>query len=199
MRRGPGRQRLVRDDYGLVLGIDEDEEVVSELLHSRQGVLFEHRLDGETLGLDDSSRRSLRLIDALGLLGGECANPRLLGPDFAARLLTSVYGLALDAVDDGVQAGLERRPSRMTAQNLTAGRDRHVSHLRVGNTPMLLAGQFDDRVRFVIEQSFEPAHLAFRILPDLLRDVDVLALDDRPHKRPPQRKIRAGSASQRPM
>ena len=41
----------------LALGIHEHEEVVAQLLHPRDGILFEHRLDGEPLDLDDARRR----------------------------------------------------------------------------------------------------------------------------------------------
>src|SRR6185312_9098738 len=43
----------VQDRDPLGLGVDEDEEPVAQLLHRRDGILLEHRLDGEALGLDD--------------------------------------------------------------------------------------------------------------------------------------------------
>src|SRR3989304_10295944 len=38
----------VEDGHALVLGVDEDEEAVAELLPAAERVLLEHRLDGET-------------------------------------------------------------------------------------------------------------------------------------------------------
>jgi hypothetical protein len=46
---------------------------------------------------------------------------------------------------------------------------------------MLLVREFDHRIRAFVEQPFKPAHLALRVLPHRVRDVDVLALYDRPH------------------
>src|SRR5262245_8021930 len=44
----------VQDRHALVLGVHEHEERVAELLHPRHRVLLEHRLDRETLDLDDA-------------------------------------------------------------------------------------------------------------------------------------------------
>jgi hypothetical protein len=42
----------VENGQPLVLGVDEDEEVMAQLLHLVDRVLLEHRLDCETLDLD---------------------------------------------------------------------------------------------------------------------------------------------------
>jgi hypothetical protein len=46
---------------------------------------------------------------------------------------------------------------------------------------MRLVGELDDGVRAVIEEPLEASKLAFRVLPDPVRDLEVLAPDDRPH------------------
>ena len=69
----------------------------------------------------------------------------------------------------------------MAAQDLTVDDERHLGDLGVGGAAVLLARELDHGVRSVVQQPFEPAHLAFGVLPHGLRDVDVLALDDRPH------------------
>ena len=93
----------------LVLGIHEHVEVVAEVLHRRDGVLLEHRLDGEALGLHD-----LALVAGLGGPVGDLAEDRLLllrtRPD--PRLLLVVDRLALDLVDDGVERRLVRARRR---------------------------------------------------------------------------------------
>ena len=44
-----------------------------------------------------------------------------------------------------------------------------------------LVRQLDDGVRAVIEEPLEAGELALRVLPDPVRDLEVLAPDDRPH------------------
>ena len=46
---------------------------------------------------------------------------------------------------------------------------------------MLVVRKLDNRVGGVVGKTLEPAHLALGILPDRLRNVDVLAPDDGPH------------------
>jgi len=116
------------------------------------------------------------------LSGRQSAHPRLFRAHFASRLLPGIDGLPLDSIDDHVEAGLEGRARGMAAQDLAAGGQRHFCDLRVGRAAVLLAGELDDRIRFVVEQTLETTHLAFGVLPHGLRDVDVLALDDRPHR-----------------
>ena len=99
----------------LRFGVHEDEEVVPQLLHPLQGVLLEHGLDRETLRLDDA--RATRVPrprpPARGAPRGEPAGrPRLaLAPAEPCRVASrALDGLALDPVDDDVQAGLVGGP-----------------------------------------------------------------------------------------
>jgi hypothetical protein len=69
----------------------------------------------------------------------------------------------------------------MTAQRLTVHDERDLGDLRVVGTTMLLARQLDYGVRSIIQKALQAVHLPLGVLTDGFRDVNVLALDDRPH------------------
>ena len=74
-----------------------------------------------------------------------------------------------------------RWPRGVAADGLSADDERDLDDLGVGSAAMLLGREFHDGVRAVVHQPLEPMHLPLGVLLDVLRDVDVLALDDRPH------------------
>jgi hypothetical protein len=69
----------------------------------------------------------------------------------------------------------------VAAQGLTVDGQRDLGDLRFGGVVVGFARELDHGVRLLVQQSFEAPHLAFGVLSHRLRDVDVLALDDRPH------------------
>ena len=89
--------------------------------------------------------------------------------------------LALDLVHHHVQGGLVAGSGRMALERLAVDHQRHVHDVGVGGAPVRLVGEFDDGVRAVIEEAFEAGELAFRVLPNPVRHLEVLAPDDRPH------------------
>src|SRR5438067_4620045 len=83
----------------LVLGVDEEEEFVAELLHLGECIFLEHRLDREALDLHDAA-----FPPGLGRPVREAPQELLLlnGAVTQARLLLPVDGLPLDPIDDHV-------------------------------------------------------------------------------------------------
>jgi hypothetical protein len=69
----------------------------------------------------------------------------------------------------------------VTAQDLTVDGEGNLGDLGIGGAAVLLARELNHGVGSVVQQPFESAHLALRVLSYRFRDVDVLALDDRPH------------------
>ena len=61
----------------------------------------------------------------------------------------------------------------------------------VGGAAMLLVRELDDDVRAVVQQTVQPSQLALGVVTDALGDLDILALDDRPHASPPGAAARA--------
>src|SRR4051812_16290476 len=171
------RIATVEDRNALVLGVHEDEELMAQLLHPSNGILFEHRLDGEPLHLHDAGLRPGRRRP----VGEPSKNLLLLlrsSPQ--AGLLLVVDGLALDLVDDLVDGDLVARALGMAVERLAIDDERHVGHMGIGCTPMLLIRELHDHVRSIVEQPVEPSQPTLGILADAVRDLDVLALDDRP-------------------
>jgi hypothetical protein len=168
------------DPFGL--GVDEEEERVAELVHARQGVLLEHRLDREALDLDD-----LALPIALGGAVGDAAQDRLLlvraGAD--ARLLLEIDQLSLELVDDDVDAGLVRYRRGVPMERPTARDEGHVHEVRVLGAAVVLHGKLDDGVALIVEQSLQTLHLSLGMAANVIRHLEVLALDDRLHEVPP--------------
>ena len=101
------------------------------------------------------------------------------GPD--AGLLLEVDGLPLDLVHHGVERGLVRGARRAALERLAVDDERDVRDVRVGRAAVRLVRQLDESVRAVIEEPLEAGELALRVLPDPVRDLEVLAPDDRPH------------------
>ena len=94
----------IKDGKVLGLGVDEHEEAVAEILHLRDGVLHEHRLDREALRLHHASL-ACRFG---GPVGDPAENLFLLdGSGTEARLALVVDRSSLDLVDDDVEARLE--------------------------------------------------------------------------------------------
>ena len=53
-----------------------------------------------------------------------------------------------------------------------------------GGAPVLLVPELDRGVGPIVEEPLDPFELALRVLADAVRDLGVLALDDRPHAVP---------------
>src|SRR6266550_82851 len=174
---------LVEDRDPLRLGVDEHEELMTELGHPAGGVLLEHRLDGEALRLDDPG-----LAAGLGRAVGEPAEQLLLlhVPGANPRLLAMVDCAALELVDHLVDAGCVTDGGGVGPQRPAVDDQRHLDDVRILGAPMLLDGQLDEGIGPVVEDSLEPPELAFRVAADALWDLDVLALDDRPHTHLPR-------------
>ncbi len=112
---------------------------MTELLHPFECVLLEHGLDRKSLRLDDARPGRIRFGHGLGLLAGDAAGPGSLRPDPAARFLSRIHRLALDPIDDDVQARLVRGPCGVTAQDLTVDGEGNLGDLGIGGAAVLLA------------------------------------------------------------
>ena len=110
----------------------------------------------------------------------------LLGPRAEARLLLVIDRLALDLVDDLIDGGLVARALCVAVERLAIDDERDIGHVRVGGAAMLLVRELDDDVRAVVQQTVQPSQPALGVVTDPLGDLDVLALDDRPHASPPR-------------
>ena len=77
---------------------------------------------------------------------------------------------------------------RVAAQRLAVDDQRDLGDVGVRRAAMLLVRELDDGIGAVVEHPLEPPELALRIVADPVRDLDVLALDDRPHASPPGRR-----------
>src|SRR6478752_6344360 len=142
----------IEDGHPLVLGVHEDEELMTEILHLGHCVFLEHRFDRETLDLHDAllaagGRRPVGKPSEDLLL--------LLGPRPQTRLLLVVDGLALDLVDDLVDGGLVARALCVAVHGLAIDDESHIGHVRVGGAAMLLVGELDDDVRAVVQQTVQ--------------------------------------------
>ncbi len=193
--RGPPALRVVAGDHrldqpevavpapiehvdALVLRVHEDEEGVAERLHLGDRVLLEHRLEREPLRLDHPALAAS--------VGGPVRDPRedplLLGPAAAdPRLLAVVHRAPLDLVHDLVDRRLVRDGVGATAQCLAVDHEGDLGDPRVVGAPMVLHGDLEDRFRPVIQEALQAPHLPLGVLPHGVRDIEVLALDDRPH------------------
>ncbi len=95
--------------------------------------------------------------------------------------------LSLDLVDDLVDGGLVGRAGRAAAQDLSVDDERHLGEMRFGGALVMLTPELDRRIRLIVEEPFDPPEFPFRVLADAVRDLGVLALDDRPHANLPGR------------
>src|SRR3954454_22413782 len=89
----------IQDRHPFGLGVDEHEELVAEVVHRADGVLFEHRLDREALCFDHpppAARPAVTVREPPEDL------LLLLRPGTQTGLLLVVDGLPLDLVDDVV-------------------------------------------------------------------------------------------------
>ena len=99
---------------------------------------------------------------------------------------------------------------RVAAQDPAVDDQGDLGDVGVRGAPVLLVRELDDGIGAVVQEPLEPAELALGVVADPLRDLDVLALDDRPHRhlrgrtardssidpgrRPPAPSIRRGAA-----
>ena len=60
----------------------------------------------------------------------------------------------------------------------------------VRGAPVLLVPELDGGVGPIVEQPLDPSELALRVVANAVRDLGVLALDDRPHASPPGDSLR---------
>ena len=149
-----------------------------KVLHRGDRVLLEHRLDREALRLDDAA-----LGPTIGGAVRDAAQELLLldRPGANPRLLLEVDRLALHLVDDDVQGGLVRGARGGGVDRVSVDHQGDVHDVRVCSAAVRLVGELHGRIRPVIEEALEARKLAFRVLPDSLRDLEVLAPDNRPH------------------
>ena len=126
---------------------------------------------------------------AAGSLGavGEAAEDLLLllGPGAEPRLLLVVDGDALGLVDEVVEGLLVARAGRPAAQDLTVDDQRQLGEMGGAGTLVALAPELHGGVGLIVEQPIDPFELALRVLADAIRDLGILALDDRPQAYPP--------------
>ena len=87
----------------------------------------------------------------------------------------------LHLVQGLVQASLEARTGRVPAERRPVDDQRDVDKVRIGRAAVLLHGQLHDRIAAVVQETLDPGQLALGVPADSLGDLDVLALDDRPH------------------
>jgi hypothetical protein len=59
--------------------------------------------------------------------------------------------------------------------------EENLGDVRVSRAAMLLVRELDDRVAVIVEEAIEAGDLAFGLGTHAVRELDVLALDDRPH------------------
>ena len=124
-----------------------------------------------------------------------------LGARPEAGLALEVDRLPLDLVDDGVHAGFVGDGGGVAAQGLAVDHERYLDDVGVGRTPMVFDRELDDRVAPVVQQALDALEAALGVLADSIGNLEVLALDDRPHGRPPrcsvQPRHRAGPRARR--
>jgi hypothetical protein len=171
----------VQDRDPLGLGVDEDEELVAELLHRGDGILLEHRLDGEALDLDDPGfpARSLGAV-------GETAEDLLLLLRSGSKpwLLLVLDRLALGLVDDVIERLLVARTGRSSAKHLTVDDQRDLGDVRFRRVLVPLAPELHGGIGLIVEEPLDPPEFSLRVLADAIGDLGILALDDRPQTNP---------------
>ncbi len=149
-----------------------------QLGHRREGVLLEHRLDVEALRLDHAG-----LAPGLGGAVSKSAQQPLLllGAGADPWPLLPLHGLALDLVDDRVERRLVAHAGRVRVDRATVDHQRDLGDMGIRGAAMLLVGELDGGIAVGVEESGQAPELALRVAAHVLRDLDVLALDDRPH------------------
>ena len=70
---------------------------------------------------------------------------------------------------------------RVGLERLAVDHEGDLDDVRNGRAPVLLDGQLDVGVTAVVQDPLQSGQLALGVPPDVVGDVDVLALDDRPH------------------
>ena len=151
---------------------------MAERFHLGDRSLLEHRLDREALRLDDAA-----FVTALG---GPVRDARedalLLGrPGAVPRLLAVGDRAPLHLVHDLVDRRLVGQGVGPPTQRLAVDDEGDLGDPRIVRAPVVLHGDLEDGVRPVVEEALQAPHLAFAVLSDGIRDIEVLALDDRPH------------------
>ena len=93
-----------------------------------------------------------------------------------------VDGLALDLVDDLVERGLVADADRVAAQRLPVDDQRDLGDVGVRRRSCACSLESSTiGVGPVVQEALEPAELALGVVANPVRDLDILALDDRPH------------------
>jgi hypothetical protein len=123
-----------------------------------------------------------------GLAGSlhDLAGPGGFWPTLPSGLLAEVHGLALDAIQSCVQPCLICRTRGVAAESLTVYDQGQLDYVRVGGASVLFIGQLNQDLGLLVLKTLEPTHLSIGVLPHGFRNLDVLALDDHPHGRPPK-------------
>src|SRR4051794_10945304 len=161
----------IQDRHPFGLCVDEYEELVAEVVHRADGVLFEHRLDREALGLDDP-----HLAPRTAVTVREPPEDLLLllRPGTQTGLLLVVDGLPLDLVDDVVERLLVARSGGSAPKHLTVDHEADFGDMGGGGTLVLLSPQLDRGIRLVVQQPLDPSDFPFRVVPHAVRDLGVL-------------------------
>lgn len=96
--------------------------------------------------------------------------------------------LAIDALGTiaALDAGLVRYRRGVPMERPTARDEGHVHEVRVLGAAVVLHGELDDGVALIVEQSLQTLHLSLGMAANVIRHLEVLALDDRPHPGPPE-------------
>jgi hypothetical protein len=105
------------------------------------------------------------------------------------------HGAPLDLVGELVDRRLMGGRRRVAAQGLAVDHERHLGDVRRLRAAVVLDRELEHGLRAVVgsvaglarlaQEAFDPIELALGVLADADRDVDVLALDDRPHENLP--------------
>ena len=88
---------------------------------------------------------------------------------------------ALELVDDLVDARAMADRGSVRSERLAVDDERDLDDVGIGGAAVLLDGELHERVRAIVEEALEALQLPFGVGPDPVRDLEVLALDDRPH------------------
>ena len=92
-----------------------------------------------------------------------------------------MFSLPFHAIDHRVQPGLVCWPCCVAPQRLSIHDERDLDDVRIVAAAVLLVRQFNDCVGAVIQVTLQAVHLPLGVLPHGIGDIEVLALDDRPH------------------
>src|SRR5262245_24114763 len=166
-----------------VLGVGEEEEVVSEQVHLERGLLGPHGLRRETLRRDDAGRGVElgvvtvavdRAVDAGGTTPARCVRP-------GHALLLDARDLVLDLVEHEIEGGDGLGRGGVRLHEVPLQLHDHVAHLVVGHPSVAKLREVDLDPAGVVRVPGDLADLLAGELAEPRRNVDVLASHDDVH------------------